>query len=185
MVSNIPNGGIDAKAFLKGTDFALSLTTACGQVTSACLFKRMACQALRYRLHAKKTTDGPDGSGGGLLGSRSGRERTIAWKLSCLPMDEPGSCCLRFLQEISLSLMPGQHAKPSSLKKLPRKSLLFDRRQTQLLQLNCSRQACECNMVQVSSALFECSVPAATQRPGLAALGVARCLGFRFCRDEL
>ena len=104
----------------------------------------------------RKTTDGPDGSGGGLLGSRSGRERTIAWKLSCLPMDEPGSCCLRFLQEISLSLMPGQHAKPSSLKKLPRKSLLFDRRQTQLLQLNCSRQACECNMVQVSSASAVC-----------------------------
>ena len=56
MVNNIPNGGIDAKAFFEGIDFALSLATARVQVTSACLFKRMACQALLFfRLQAQET----------------------------------------------------------------------------------------------------------------------------------
>ena len=63
----------------------------------------------------KLKVDLMDLAGSWFLGSRSGREWTIARKLSRIPMDEPGSCGLRFLQEIGLSLMPGSHAEPCIL----------------------------------------------------------------------
>ena len=45
MVNNIPNGGIDAKArvFIR---FGSMRPAVRGKVSSACLMKRMACQAL-------------------------------------------------------------------------------------------------------------------------------------------